>query len=245
MNCILILIILNVLVFILAPKAVWWQLALSSHGIRQFKFWQFVSYMFLHGGVMHILFNMWGLYLFGQHVLARLGTQRFLTLYFLSGISGAGLWLLFNWNSPAPVIGASGAVFGVIMAAALFFPNMQIMLLFPPIPMKLRTFVLLFAGIEILSELSTMQGNVAHLAHLGGFLAAYIYIRKIGGEGLLDIVKTPFHGFTGSSHQDSQDTIVPPKQSKLNRKTFESIMTEIEEIEREEKRKQENNPENP
>ncbi len=238
MNCILMLIIINVLAFILVPRMSLGDLALSSYGVRQFKLWQFVTYLFLHGGFAHIFFNMWALYLFGNHVLARLGDRRFLTLYFLSGLSGALLWLLFNWGSQAQVIGASGAVFGVIMAAAMFYPNMQIMLIFPPLQMTLKSLVVIFAIIQILGELLSSRGGIAYLAHLGGFLSAYVYIRMLGGETLADIVKSPFRWNSSSGYQRQQNPVSPPKQSNVNRETFESIMADIEEIENAEKRKQ-------
>ena len=237
LNCIQILIVLNVLVFFLLPKSnFWWQVALSSYGIKSFKLWQFVSYQFLHGSLTHLFFNMWGLYLFGTHVWRRMGTQRFLTLYFLSGISGGVLWIFFNWNSPVPVIGASGAVFGVMMAAALYFPDMRIMLLIPPIPMKLRTFVLVYGAIEIFSELSTLQSGIAHLAHLGGFLAAYLYIRMSSGESLVEIITHPLAAFKSPGSQPVSYRHVPQRQNDINRKTFETIMSEIETLERENKR---------
>ena len=238
LNCIQILIIINVLIFFLVPQtlSLWRQFALSSYGIKSFKLWQIVSYQFLHGSLMHLFFNMWGLYLFGSHVLRRMGTQRFLTLYFLSGISGGILWMLFNWNSRIPVIGASGAVFGVMMAAALYFPEMRIMLLIPPIPMKLRTFVLVYGAIEIFSELSTQQSGIAHLAHLGGFLAAYFYIRMSSGENLSNIFKHPLAPFKAPGGQPISYRHIPKKQSQVNRKTFETIMAEIEELEQENKR---------
>ncbi len=234
MNAVTLLITLNVVFFVLFPGASLWQLALSADGFRHFRFWQIISYMFLHGNFVHLLLNMWGLYLFGNHVYRRLGTQRFLMLYFLSGISGSLLWLLFNWNSPSSVIGSSGAVFGVMMAAAVLSPERRMMLLFPPIPVKLKTLVFVFAGIEILSELSNLQGGVAHLAHLGGFLGAYLYMGRLSGATLLDMLKSPFSGvsITGSS----------PRQSSVNRQTFERIMAEIEEIEKEENRKQSGHP---
>lgn len=249
LNCILILILVNIFCFIVVQRVIpWWELALSTYGLKQFKIWQLVTYMFLHANVMHILFNMYGLYLFGKYVLSSLGTRRFLTLYFLSGITGAGLWLLFNWGSRSPVLGASGAVFGVMMAAAMLYPNMRIMLLFPPIPMTLKTFVAIYAVIEIFSEISNMQGGVAHLAHLGGFLAAFVYIRFISGESLSDIFKNPLRRFPllgdffGKSRQSGQRRNVIPldprrRNSQTNRKTYDEIMKEIEEIEQEEKRK--------
>lgn len=244
MNCILILIIINVLTFILVPRLRFGELALSSYGIQRLKLWQFVTYLFLHGDILHIALNMWCLYLFGKYVLTRLDTRQFLTLYFLSGISGAVLWLLFNWGSVVPVIGASGAVFGVMMAAAMFYPNKQIMLIFPPIPMTLKTFVAIFAVIEILSEFSNSQGGVAHLAHLGGFLSAYVYIRTLSGESIWDIIKSPLRGFRLFSQPRQRNTNSPTKQSEVNRKTFESIMAEIEEIEKTQKRKQDDDSTN-
>lgn len=189
-NLVFILIAINVLVFIIIPvgSKIWlYDLALSSYGIKQFKIWQFITYMFLHANFAHILFNMWGVYLFGSVILPILGTTRFLILYFLSGVSGAGLWLLLNWNSRAPIVGASAAVFGVMMTAAMFYPNMRIQLLFPPIAMKMKTFAAIYAGIELVSEISSMQGGVAHLAHLGGFISAYFYIKSLYGNQVWDI----------------------------------------------------------
>ncbi|GAK59954.1 rhomboid family protein [Candidatus Vecturithrix granuli] len=191
-NIVFILIAINVVIFFLVPSSsrTWlYDFALSSYGIKQFKLWQFVTYMFLHAGFSHIFFNMWGLYLFGSVILPILGTKRFVTLYFLSGVSGAGLWLALNWGSRIPIVGASGAVFGVMMAAAMLHPSMRIQLLFPPIPMQMKTFVTVYAVIEIVSEFSQTRGGIAHLAHLGGFISAYFYIRSIYGSKVWDMFK--------------------------------------------------------
>lgn len=188
-NCILILIAINVAAFILVLLSgrLAYEFALSSDGIAQFKLWQFVTYMFIHAGLWHILLNMWGLYLFGTTILPMLGTTRFLTLYFLSGVSGAGLWLLLNWNSRGVLVGASGGVFGVMMAAAMLYPNMRIHLLFPPIPLTMKTLVIVYAVIELINELSNIQGGIAHLAHLGGFISAYFYIKSLYRDQVWDI----------------------------------------------------------
>ena len=107
MNVVIGLILVNVVSFLLLQRVLpWWELALSAPGLRSLKVWQLLTYMFVHGGVFHLLLNMWGLYLFGRPVLSRLGSKRFLTLYAVSGLSGAALWLVFNWNSRFPVIGA-------------------------------------------------------------------------------------------------------------------------------------------
>ncbi|NOY79981.1 MAG: rhomboid family intramembrane serine protease [Kiritimatiellaeota bacterium] len=160
-------------------------LALSSYGVRHYQLWRLGTYMFVHGGFSHILWNMWGLYLFGRLVESRIGPRRFLQLYFTSGIIGGVVWLLFNWNSPIPVVGASGGVFGVMMAAAMMFPNHMIMLLLPPIPMRLKTFVAVYAGIQVVMSISTAQhrgGGIAYIAHLGGLLGAFVYMRWLLGR---------------------------------------------------------------
>ena len=210
-NVVFVLIAINTLIFFLIPvgSRVWlYELALSSFGIKSFKFWQFISYMFLHANFMHIFFNMWGLYLFGMTILPVMGTERFLKLYFLSGISGAGLWMIFNWNSNVPIVGASGAVFGVLMAAAMLNPHMRIQLLFPPIPMQMKTFVMIYAAIEIFSELSNARGGIAHLAHLGGFISAYFYLKHLYGNQVWDI----FGGLRGHLPKAS------PRRKKAPRK---------------------------
>lgn len=187
---IFILIALNVIVYLVVPigSRLWLNdFALSSIGIQHLKLWQSVTYMFLHAGVAHLVFNMWGVYMFGSLVVPFIGTLRFLTLYFLSGVCGAGLWLIFNWGSRVPVVGASGAIFGVMMASAMLHPDLKVQLIFPPIPIKMKFFVSIYGIIEIVSELSNVQGNVAHLAHLGGFLGAYGYMKYLYGAQVWDI----------------------------------------------------------
>jgi len=160
---------------------------LSSDGIRRGQFWRLFTYMFFHAGFMHLAFNMFALYVFGSELEQRLGKNRFLQLYFISGLTGALLWLLFNWRMPTYVLGASGAVFGVMMAAALTFPNRIIVLLFPPIPMRLKTLVAVFALIEVFMLLGSRDQGIAHLAHLGGLLGGFLcmhhYFHRRGGAG--------------------------------------------------------------
>ncbi len=156
-------------------------LALDAKDIRDGQVYRLIAYMFLHGGIMHILFNMWGLFMFGSILEQRIGSSRFFNLYFISGLSGAGLWMLCNWNSGASCIGASGAISGIIIATAMFYPDMMIMMLIPPIPMKLKTFAFVFVIVELVFELSGAGGlmNIANIAHLGGFLGGYLYIRLL------------------------------------------------------------------
>ena len=136
--------------------------------------WTVVTYMFLHGGLMHIGFNMFGLYIFGPRVEERLGGRRFLILYFLSGICGALLSLIFARN--AQVIGASGALFGVMIAFAMFWPDVQILLFFF-LPMPVRVAVILMAVLSLWSGVNGSRSGIADFAHLGGFLGGFLYIK--------------------------------------------------------------------
>ena len=173
--------------FIYDPVTV--NLALSSYGIRELQLWRLVTYMFVHGGMWHLIINMWGLYLFGSMLERRIGSANFLKLYFTSGIIGALLWLPFNWNSPIPCVGASGALFGVMVAAAMMYPNAMIMLLIPPIPLKLKTFVIIYALIESFSSVTGIEGQVAHLVHLGGLVGGYFYMRFAYPRETFDVIK--------------------------------------------------------
>lgn len=136
--------------------------------------WTLVTYMFLHGGMLHLLFNMIALFFFGPRLETRLGGKRFLWLYFLSGISGAFLSLLFARN--AAVIGASGAVFGVLLGFALYWPRDHIYI-WGVLPLEARWFVLILTGLSLYSGLSGAEGGIAHFAHLGGFLGGFAYLK--------------------------------------------------------------------
>ena len=184
-KAVFILIAVNVLCFLLTSgnPELFSTLAMTTGGMKNMALWQIVSAMFLHGGFTHLLFNMWGLYLFGTIVAPVLGARRFLILYFISGIGGNLLWMAFNWNSPAVLIGASGALFGIMLATAMLYPDKEFILIFLPVPMKTKTLVIVYAVIEVFSELS-MQDNIAHLAHLGGFLAGYVYIKFLFGNNV-------------------------------------------------------------
>lgn len=144
--------------------------------------WQLATYMFLHGGVMHILLNMFYLVMFGSDLERWWGSREFVKYYFICGI-GAGLiqvltTYLFHWNPLVPVIGASGAVFGVLIAYAMAFPNRQILLWFV-IPISARVLITIFAFIELAMTVEYRGGDgVARFAHLGGMLVGYLYLKQ-------------------------------------------------------------------
>jgi membrane associated rhomboid family serine protease len=135
--------------------------------------WTLLTYMFLHGSPTHLLFNMLGLYFFGPQVESRLGSRRFMTLYLISGLAGAALSLWFaNLSS---VVGASGALFGVMLAFARYWPEAQIYLMFM-IPVPARAAVLLMAAMSLWSGFRGSRSGVADFAHLGGFVGGWLYL---------------------------------------------------------------------
>ncbi len=136
--------------------------------------WTIVAYMFLHGGLGHIFFNMLALFFFGPRVEARLGEGRFLWLYFLSGIAGALLSFAFAFD--APIIGASGAVFGVMLAFAYFWPRDHIYI-WGVLPIEARWLVVITTVLALWSGIGGSRGGVADFAHLGGFAGAFLYLK--------------------------------------------------------------------
>ena len=136
--------------------------------------WTIITYMFLHAGVMHLAFNMLGLFFFGPRVEERLGSRSFLNLYVISGISGALLSLIMGPSSA--VLGASAAVFGVMLAFAWFWPDAPIHL-WGVLPIQARTLVIITTVLSLWSGLGGVRSNVAHFAHLGGYAGAFLYLK--------------------------------------------------------------------
>lgn len=141
--------------------------------------WQLVTYAFLHANLSHFGFNMLGLWMFGRELEIWLGSRALLRLYFASVLSAAATQLLFTGitGTVYPTVGASGGVFGILLAYAIFFPSRIVMLLIPPIPMPARLFVVLYATLELILGVTGSFAGVAHFAHLGGMLGGYLVIR--------------------------------------------------------------------
>jgi membrane associated rhomboid family serine protease len=143
---------------------------------QEHMLWQFVTYMFLHGGVFHIFFNMLTLFMFGNELERYWGTHRFLTYYFITGIgAGACSWLV-AMNSWSIVIGASGAIYGLLLAYGLTYPNRIVYLNFL-LPLKVKWLVLIMGAMAFLSSISGSEPGVASIAHLGGMVVGYLYLK--------------------------------------------------------------------
>jgi membrane associated rhomboid family serine protease len=143
--------------------------------------WQLVTYSFLHGNLMHLLFNMLALYMFGSDIERVFGARRFAAYYFVCVVTAAVTQLLVSAAGnlpPYPTVGASGGVFGLLLAFGLYFPRRTVMLIFPPIPMPAWVFVTLYGALELFLGVTGTQEGVAHFAHLGGMLGGYLMIRS-------------------------------------------------------------------
>ena len=152
--------------------------------------WQLVTYAFLHdpSNLFHLLFNMLALVMFGAPLEYTWGNKRYATYYFTCVVGaglcqlGVGWYELSQGGRALPVMGASGGVFGLLLAYGMLFPNQRVMLLIPPIPMKARTLVIVYGAIELLLGFSGLQPGVAHFAHLGGMLFGWLLIRHWRGQ---------------------------------------------------------------
>jgi len=143
----------------------------------QFMVWQFFTYMFLHGGFFHLLFNMFVLWMFGSDIERAWGSRAFLKYYLICGLGAGAFNFVLAINSPIPVIGASGAIYGVLVAFAMLFPNRLVYIYFL-FPIKAKYLVIIFAAIEFFASLGQSQGGVAHFAHLGGMVVGFLYLKS-------------------------------------------------------------------
>ena len=201
------LLIVNVLMFVatcISPTVMKGLFAMAYPAASDFRWWQPLTHMFMHDGIWHILFNMYTLVMFGMVVERVLGTRKFLILFFVTGFGAVLLHTgveylqvrsLIKEYTPVPysaqqiydmiphVLGASGAVYGVLVAFAMLYPEARMTLIFPPVTLDAKWMVAIFIGIELLTGITGAQMGVAHFAHLGGALFGFLlilYWRKRG-----------------------------------------------------------------
>jgi membrane associated rhomboid family serine protease len=173
-----------------------YRLAMFFPTSEYFRPFQIISHMFMHADIGHLFFNMFAVFMFGPPLEATWGAKRFLLFYLVTGFGSVLLHTLvrgieIHWFGESifaanvPSLGASGAVFGLLVGYGMLFPENRIMLLFPPIPLKAKYFVLIYAGAELFMGLGNFNTGVAHYAHLGGALFGFLlilYWRKFGSR---------------------------------------------------------------
>lgn len=179
------LLIANVVIFglqqltgnlLILPFALWPVASPQFPGAPSFQLWQLLSYGFLHGSLTHLFFNMFALYMFGGEVERLLGHRHYLVYYVVCvvGAAVAQIFVMGNMNQPpVPTVGASGGVFGLLLAFGMAWPHRRLVLLFPPIPMPAWLFVTLYGALELYLGVTGSGAGVAHFAHLGGMAAGY------------------------------------------------------------------------
>ncbi len=184
------LIAANVVIFLLqsltrggleVPLALWPVQPLDGHVF--FRPWQIVTYAFLHStsNIAHLGFNMLGLWMFGAEIERQVGPRRILACYFASVITAALTQLVVPplvGSAPAPTIGASGGVFGLLLAYALLFPHRKVIPLIPPIPMPAWVFATIYAGVELFMGVTGTMSGIAHFAHLGGMIGSALVVMQ-------------------------------------------------------------------
>ena len=188
-NATMAIILANVVVFLLefTGRTVIREFALIPPEAAAGRWWTLVTYMFLHstGSLYHIIFNMLGLMWFGSPVERHIGSHEFLSLYFVSGV-GAGLFaMVLSIDTPVAIIGASGALFAVMVTYATLYPD-SVIYAFWFVPLRAPVAVLVFAGIAVLGTMTGYAPGVSHLTHLGGLIAGLLYVWLRIGRNPLD-----------------------------------------------------------
>jgi len=154
--------------FGLIPVLVW----------KKYFFWQLGTYIFLHGSLFHLLFNLFALWMFGCELERQWGTKGFIKYFLVTGIGAGICYAIVSPGQFTPVVGASGAVYGILLAYGLIFPDRMIYVWFL-FPVKARHFVIIFGAIELYASITSTGGGIAHVAHLGGMLFGYLYINHL------------------------------------------------------------------
>ena len=205
------LLIINVLMFVgflLNQEKMTTAFALFYPTSPYFHWWQYITHMFMHGGFWHIFFNMYTLFIFGSVVERIIGEKKFLIFYFVCGLGAAALHTgveylqaqsymaqIAQGNTAAmqayqtlkmtPTVGASGAIYGLLIGYAMLFPNAKLTLIFPPVTLSAKWWVIIFAVIELVTGVTGLASGIAHFAHLGGMLFGFLLIRYWRKKGTL------------------------------------------------------------
>jgi membrane associated rhomboid family serine protease len=216
------LLIINVIVFLLeyitgGTEMIYLLGLVPRFVLRRFFIWQFFTYMFLHGGFWHLFLNMFILWMFGSEIERYWGSREFLKYYFITGIGAGVLSWLTAMNSPIPTIGASGAIYGILVAYGMMFPNRPVYLYFL-LPVKAKHFVIFLAIMELFASRAHASSGIAHFAHLGGMLFGYLYLKRERFSYLLgDILRG------SKSKREAQKRLREQEEREMERKVDEIL----------------------
>lgn len=194
------ILIINVLLWIiteLRPDFMTRAFALFYPASPFFHWWQPITHMFMHGGFGHLFVNMFTFLMFGCALERQWGAKKYLTFYFITGLGAAALhlcvmalqlkmgWVPAGQLYSIPMVGASGAIYGVLMGYAMLFPDTELTLIFPPITLSAKWWIIIWIAIELLTGIFSIGGGIAHFAHLGGMLFGYILIKYWKRKGTM------------------------------------------------------------
>ena len=209
------LLIINIMVFVIINLLGLKYEFFSTLGLVPYTFfqelnlWQPITYMFLHGNLIHILFNMLVLWMFGNELEKILGKNKFLELYFFCGIGAGIITLLFNYNSYTPVVGASGAIYGLFTAYAIIYPNRNVYFYFL-FPIKIKYLLFITSLISIISIIYQQDSSISHITHLGGIIISLFYFNQYKISNYKKILTSLFK-------TKKETKIVSIKKKKINR----------------------------
>ena len=200
---------------------------------KHFFLWQPVTYMFLHGSFMHLFFNMFALWMFGTELEQQWGTKFFLQYYFISGVGAGILSAIIQPASQIPIIGASGAIYGLLLAFALMYPNRIVYLNFL-FPIKVKYFVMIFAAIELFASMGgrSLESGVAHFTHLSGMIFGYLYLlwrqqRNKSKQGRVNKPKKKITFHWGSKTKDYSQKSSGPKEKLTEEQELEKLLNKV------------------
>ena len=191
-----------------------------------FWIWQIGTYIFLHGGFWHFFFNILMLWIFGRIVESALGTKEFLFYFFICGAGAGIIGVLFSLGSVRPIVGASGAIYGLLAAFAILYPK-QIVYLYFVLPVKAWQMAAILVVMELAMSFSTTNSNVANVAHLGGMLIGYLYFRFVRGGVQLNM---PQFDLFGKARKADDETEINRILEKISKKGLESLSRKEKEI---------------
>jgi len=236
------LLIINISVFILmellGQKNILFQLfgLVPQSVLQEYKLWQVITYLFLHGSWIHIIFNMFVLWMFGKDLEVDWGKNEFLIYYFVCGIGSGLITVLFNINSPVVIVGASGAIYGVLIAFGFAYPN-QIVHLYGVFPLRVKYVVLGLGIFAFFASLSASPSKVSHITHLSGMIIGIIYILLIFKRKNIHLwyVKMRLKSIQGGQNNEKEKETHIKMQvdkilDKLNDQGWESLTTKEEEF---------------